>query len=209
MKDFEIVAGVHQFDLFGSGFYFRGFHPYGPMVEHMLIQCNKHMAFRYRGRCETDPSFKQIIPYCLVTRKHEIFTVRRIGNGGEARLHDKYSVGIGGHMNPIPCVSPADMIKQNMLRELAEELDIQVPGQEDKEITADIVGMINIDDNPVGSVHVGVVYRVYLPADAAVNVRETDQLEGGFKSVQEAAGLPDLEDWSKVCLEQYFSKYAI
>ena len=52
---------------------------------------------------EEDPSFKQLIGYVLLKdiNTNEVLVYKRLVGGGEARLHGKASVGIGGHMNEI------------------------------------------------------------------------------------------------------------
>jgi len=43
------------------------------------------------------------------------------GKGGEARLHNLYSIGVGGHINPVDAGD--DILVRAMLREFNEELD--------------------------------------------------------------------------------------
>ena len=52
---------------------------------------------------EEDPSFKQLIGYVLLKdiNTGEVLVYKRLVGGGEARLHGKASVGIGGHMNEV------------------------------------------------------------------------------------------------------------
>ena len=49
---------------------------------------------------ERDPSFKQVIPYLVLRDGERYFLMRRTAAGGDARLHDRYSIGVGGHLNP-------------------------------------------------------------------------------------------------------------
>ncbi|HDJ4672336.1 DNA mismatch repair protein MutT, partial [Staphylococcus aureus] len=56
-----------------------------------------------RGDMEEDPSYKQLISYCLLENEHgEILVYERLSGGGEARLHGQSSIGVGGHMNDVP-----------------------------------------------------------------------------------------------------------
>ncbi len=53
---------------------------------------------------ESDPSFKQLIPYVLLQHTDaagqiHLFTYTRGKGQGEARLHSKRSFGIGGHIS--------------------------------------------------------------------------------------------------------------
>jgi hypothetical protein len=60
----------------------------------------EHGFFVERARAETSPQWKQVIPYSLVECDGRILVVRRLRKGGESRLHEKHSIGIGGHINP-------------------------------------------------------------------------------------------------------------
>ena len=51
---------------------------------------------------EEDPSYKQLISYCLLeNEKNEILVYKRLSDGGESRLHGQSSIGVGGHMNDV------------------------------------------------------------------------------------------------------------
>ena len=47
-----------------------------------------------------DPEWQQVIPYLLMRDGERLFLMQRTKAGGDARLHDRYSLGIGGHLNP-------------------------------------------------------------------------------------------------------------
>ena len=55
--------------------------------------------FLPRAQAETDPAYKQIIPYVLVTFENSVLHYVRGKKAGEQRLVAKGSIGIGGHMN--------------------------------------------------------------------------------------------------------------
>lgn len=65
-----------------------------------------HGFFVEREHAERTPSLKQVIPYSIVVRhgrgyEPEVLCLRRTTKGGESRLHDKLSIGVGGHINPV------------------------------------------------------------------------------------------------------------
>ena len=92
--------------------------------------------------------------------------MQRTTGGGDARLHGRYSIGVGGHLNP-----GDGGVLGGLRREWAEELVADfVPEFR-------LVGLLNDDTTEVGAVHLGAVYV----ADAAgrpVAIRETDKLSG-------------------------------
>ena len=64
-------------------------------VEEIVRVIEAHHEFRPRPEMETDPAYKQIIPYVLVTRGAEAFVMQRLKKGGEQRLHGLLSLGVG------------------------------------------------------------------------------------------------------------------
>jgi predicted NUDIX family phosphoesterase len=146
--------------------------------------------YRPRAAMERDPTFKQVIPYLVLRDGERWFLMRRTRAGGDERLHEKWSIGVGGHLNP-----GDGGLERGLLREWQEELVAGfVPAFRP-------VGLLNDDTTDVGSVHLGVVYI----ADAggrAVAIRETDKLAGEFvETAVVAAGTDRLETWSRLVFE--------
>ena len=84
-------------------------------------------SFMDREAAENDPSHKQIIAYAIFCHQGRILHYTRGGSGGEARLHDKGSIGIGGHINPVDRQSGHDDVSTYLAgveREIREELVI-------------------------------------------------------------------------------------
>lgn len=143
-----------------------------------------------RDLMERDPSFKQVIPYLVLRDGPRYFLMRRTRAGGDARLHDRYSIGVGGHLNP-----GDGGLLGGLAREWHEELVAAfVPEFR-------LVALLNDDTTDVGAVHLGAVYV----ADAAgrpVAIRETDKLTGAFvEPAAVAAVVDDLETWSRLVFE--------
>jgi len=143
-----------------------------------------------RGRMEVDPRWKQVIPYVVLRDRADYFLMRRTRAGRDERLHDRFSVGVGGHLNP-----GDGGLEHGLVREWQEELLTDfVPRFE-------ALGLLNDDTTDVGRVHLGVVYV----ADAAgrnVAIRETDKLSGSFARPHEVAAVADrLETWSRIVFE--------
>jgi predicted NUDIX family phosphoesterase len=146
--------------------------------------------FEPRDAMERDPSYKQIIPYLVLRDGERYFLMRRTRAGGDARLFDRWSIGVGGHLNP----GDEDLMG-GLRREWHEELDA------DFEPAFEPVALLNDDTTEVGAVHLGVVFL----ADAAgrpVGVRETDKLSGSFVDPAGVAEVADhLETWSRLVFE--------
>jgi predicted NUDIX family phosphoesterase len=151
-------------------------------------------TFRARSEMESDPAWKQVIPYPVLRDGDAWYLMRRTKAGSDARLHDRYSIGVGGHVNPEDGALDGDLTTA-LRREWHEELVVDfVP-------TFRFVGLLNDDTTPVGQVHVGLVYE----GDAAgrpVAIRESDKLSGSFVGAAEVAAVADrLETWSRLAFE--------
>ena len=150
----------------------------------------RHGRYLDRPVAEQDPSFKQLIPYVVVRDRAHTFLMERTDAGGDARLHGKASIGVGGHLNPVD--HGEDALMAGLRREWEEELEA------DWEPEFELVGLLNDDDNPVGAVHLGVLFTV--AADGRpVAVRERDKLIGEFVDARVVAAAWDrLETWSQL-----------
>ena len=146
-----------------------------------------------RALAEADPTNKQLIPYVVVRNGAAVFLMHRTDAGGDPRLHGKASIGVGGHLNPVD--EGEDALLAGLRREWAEELVA------DWEPEFRLIGLLNDDSNPVGSVHLGVVFEVEA-AGRSVDVREHDKLVGAFADAEVLAASWDrLETWSVLVAE--------
>ncbi len=157
-----------------------------------------NFEFKERNSVEKNPDYKQIIPYIMILTKDlkNIAVYKR--KGSEKRLHDLWSVGIGGHINPVDAEEdpndPEKTIIAGMQRELDEEL-IKISSGDKPQFT----GIINEETTDVGSVHIGIVFTML--------TRHPDDYTGG----EELAGFTwiqtikaralNLELWSRLSLD--------
>ena len=159
-------------------------------IDEFLAVVKEHGRYEPRAAMEVDPSWKQIIPYLVLRDGERYFLMRRTRAGGDARLHDRWSIGVGGHVDP-----GDDGLAGGLQREWHEELVA------DFEPTFTPYALLNDDTTEVGAVHLGVVVL----ADAEgrlVSVRETEKLSGAFATPGEvAAGADHLETWSRIIFE--------
>jgi predicted NUDIX family phosphoesterase len=170
---------------------FRGIRPADEAtLDALRTAVAAHGRYVERAVAEEEPDYKQLVPYVVVCDGDKVFLMERTDAGGDRRLHGKASIGVGGHLNPVD--DGEDALMAGLRREWTEEL---VAGW-----TPDfrLVGMLNDDTNPVGAVHLGVVFEV----DAAgrpIEVRERDKLMGGFATAETVRAAWDrLETWSQL-----------
>lgn len=148
-----------------------------------------------RGDAEEYPNYKQPIPYLAIKRGDEVFTYKRLTGGGETRLHNQISIGVGGHLNDVEGLDFYGVLADGLQRELEEELFINK-----EKLQLNTIGLINDDSNDVGKVHIGMLVIGELPLDEKVTVQETDQLLGEWIKIEDLKQ-PDiynsLESWSQ------------
>lgn len=145
-----------------------------------------------RPLAENDSSFKQVIPYLFIQHGDEFLLYVRTKKQTETRLHEKMSLGIGGHINPIDEVSKEDIINEALKRELTEEIDIPIIS------SPSFLGFINDDLTEVGSVHLGLVFSAQA-VSKSFNVVEKDKMRCEWVSKEFISNNYDkLESWSQI-----------
>jgi predicted NUDIX family phosphoesterase len=191
-------------ELFRRLGYFQGFN--GDVDRYLdQLLSPQNVSYRPRHQVEHDPSFKQLIPYMIFRFRDAdagefLFQYTRGRGMGEGRLHQKRSVGIGGHVSAIDAESAnaLDPYEAGMRRELAEEVVVESP------YTSKCIGLINDDRTEVGSVHLGVVYLFDLERPS-MRPREEDIIDGSFRPVDAIlSDLPGFETWSQICMEALY-----
>ncbi len=181
-----------------------------------LDSLSPHLFFAEREYMEHCSHYKQIIPYLVLTRENRVLVYQRRKKHTEQRLGGLWSVGFGGHIEPLDRedrdVEVHGLMRASALRELNEET-----GLDPASTPLAAVGYINSDREDVSSVHFGVVYQVSLDAvdgsDEDILATVTAQAEPHQARWLPAADLPDLvgpgrgpdggtfEDWSRIAVE--------
>lgn len=159
-----------------------------------------YVSYRPRDEMENDPSFKQLIPYCLFRFEGQLFNYKRGKLQGEGRLHSKRSVGVGGHICSEDKNLAGAPYQEAMHREISEEVYLETTYRDT------CVGLLNDDESEVGRVHLGIVHIFELDAPK-VRPREESMLQTGFSSPAELVrDLDQFETWSQICLKHLFAE---
>ncbi|MCS1410353.1 MAG: hypothetical protein M2R45_03545 [Verrucomicrobia subdivision 3 bacterium] len=112
-----------------------------------------------RPQAEHDPTFKQWIPYVILKNAQESLAVyTRCGT--ETRLYGRWSLGIGGHVNPADAdghdgagaTKWRSLLWNGLRRELGEEYPGARTGR------TKFLGLIHESRSAVGRVHIGAVF---------------------------------------------------
>lgn len=166
---------------------------YGPTLLPLLhdILDPDHFEFVDRDDAEEDESRKQLIPYVLIRRKREFFVYERTSKGGEARLHGKLSLGVGGHINDID-----GSYEEGIRRELREELGLEID-----EVPA-VSALLYDPSERVGRVHLGLVHVVDIDFKQPFEVKDDALTNGRFVHATELRHIKrDCEKWSQLVID--------
>ncbi len=172
-------------------------------------QLVKNGKFLRRGDLEEDPNFKQIIPYTILKSGDKILYYSRTDKGNEARLYNKFSVGVGGHVDKEDeTQKQTETIDIAMRRELDEEFGIK-----DDSVTFLPLGYIYTEISDVDKVHIGILMLAVVDENA--QVKTSDEI-AKFEFVSKDKLLEmlnnpenDPENWTRITLtkaiEQIFA----
>ncbi len=181
--------------------------------EMLLVSTDENSHFEY---------YKQIIPYVVLRTTGEgcptdsegeessrYLVYQRGKSGGESRLHDQWSIGVGGHINLDDNPNKDEYDGKNKLvaewcyknciaRELNEELGFPhyVWPHQPREIA-----VINDNTTEVGRVHFGIVSILDLsPAETERFCFEDEAKNPEWKTLDELSSM-NLETWSQLLVE--------
>lgn len=195
----EKVLVVHK-DLLEE--YFKDI-SYGLLVDNTdLIFDNvlKNHSFLDRDIAEYDYDYRQIIPYIIVKKEDSYLLLKRLDKQTEKRLHGKYSLGVGGHINPDSSGKYENVIMSGLYKELNEEISIKEP------FKLTFSGIINNQTSDVGKVHVGFFY-VLESSSFDFEILEKEKMTGEWVRKEQLSEYYDyLEGWSQIVFDNYIDK---
>lgn len=153
-------------------------------------------TFIPRSEAENDYTRKQPIPYVAVRHGSSYMVLHRTTNQTEKRLHNKRSLGIGGHINPDE-IGHGDIILSALQRELDEEVHINRP------TGLRFIGIINDESNSVSRVHLGLLF-VLDSEDGLFEVREKDMMSADWVDRADLdIYYESFETWSRIVADRY------
>lgn len=174
---------------------FQGF---SPAADHYLPRLldPAHLSYRPRAEVETDPTFKQLVPYVVLRWRDQAFHYTRGKRATETRLQALRSLGVGGHISSDDAGLFGPAYREAMFREVAEEVYLESPYEER------CLGLINDDRTAVGQVHLGIVH-VFTLAEPKARRREQALTRAGFAPLAELRRQRDeFETWSQFLLDE-------
>lgn len=192
--------------------------------EYLLTQLPylEDLKFELQDRqlCETDFTRLQPLPYITIFNKttKKFFTYLRGRGGDEGRLHDKLSIGLGGHIEKEVdeklCFS--SIVHNNILTELKEEANIILNSDEFTELYKSIQNkdykLIYSTFDKVAQVHLCMWFCIELEEERLSQFEEDNILEprwftfDEFEKMIQKTGT-ELEYWSQITYQMLKEKY--
>ncbi len=182
---------------------FQGFLPLEKR-DFISIILKKHFYHLRGDELENNHSLQQIIPYVWIInpKTKNVFLYKRAltKNKGsehkEKRYLNKYSGGVGGHIDKDTEEGEKDPIMKAMMRELKEEVIINnypIPK---------LLGYINDDSDSLGKVHFGIVAIVETTNEVKANSSE-GLASAKFYSINEIENIlsnkeDEVENWTRI-----------
>lgn len=186
----EMIMVIKRTDLFGPEEAWQGLRQNG--LETYLDRIRTRCIFMPRSRMETDPTYKQIIPYLIFTYDNRYFLMQRKAQASEQRLRNKMSLGIGGHLRAEDKKNEAE---NDLFAWAQREFHEEVAYADDFDVR--FFGIINDDSNDVGKVHIGPVL-ILTGATPHISIR-SEHKSGELVLLDDCARMYDnLESWSQL-----------
>lgn len=185
------------------------------LLEMFFDDLSKKITIQPRYRFEDDVNLRHFITYDLFIQHKDnvphILVYQRTKQAGEQRLGQKFSVGIGGHVELADVVhveedskfSLNDVLRLASLREIQEEIYAGVHnwivGTNAKPM---VTGTVIDNSDSVGRVHIGISNVYVIPEDIAVSLVECpDHREVGFEPLTKSLlDKYEFENWSKMLI---------
>lgn len=164
--------------------------------------------YRNRADVEDDLNFVQVIPYVVLVKVKDdelkVLTYNRGSKGGEKRLANKWSIGVGGHINPEDGLSPnIDVVTNAAKREVKEE----VIGLDMTKTPLVPHGVFYTDTTKVSAVHLGVF---------CLAISKNGNFDSMGDHIEEYRWEPikrlreyELEDWSSIVLTEFLPSVSV
>ncbi|MDD4206919.1 MAG: NUDIX domain-containing protein, partial [Mesotoga sp.] len=165
-------------------------------LDEIKMRVERFGRFVRRSEAENDESMRQIIPYAVFKNGNEHLLMKRTRKQGEVRLHDMYSIGVGGHINPEDGAFPWEAFENGFEREIREEVSVNIHSM-------DYMGILNDLHTAVSRVHMGVVYLAEVDFNG---FNEVEKFTGEMVDLAKLSRYREkMETWSQIVLEYLLS----
>ncbi|MBP9764734.1 hypothetical protein KBD08_00170 [Candidatus Babeliales bacterium] len=162
------------------------------LFDDFCANIQQHASYMPRPHAETNPIYKQIIPYVLFTYDKKLFVMQRKSTASEQRLASKFSLGIGGH------IRHEDIQNNNIMSWAQREFNEEVTYAGSTNTVN--IGILNDDSTSVGQVHLGIILLMKGNNDK-ISIND-EHKSGTLLTLAECQNIyHQMESWSQLCLD--------
>ena len=174
--------------------------------EHGFVSYELNLAdlmLGQRAALEGDDDFRQVLPISVFTHKGKVWAYKRTSKGGEARLHDKVAVAVGGHwdLGDLTLVRGVidleDSLRKAMERELEEEVKLTSSVVSSRRLPK----MLCADETEVDRVHMGMIYVHELDGEGIQSAEEQLETIGFIHPKELLTENYNIEVWARIICE--------
>lgn len=166
---------------------------------------SKTYIFGERKDLETDESWRQLIPYVVLTHKGKVAVFQRTGHGQEDRLHGKKMVGVGGHIDSIDALWCQQKVKQFVMNCMKREIFEEIKFMNECQFSEPVFnGLIVTDATPVDRVHIGALFTIEVNETLNIIPKfRSNDLEIKFRGWEYPTRIDhkEFETWSKIAID--------
>lgn len=175
-----------------------------------------------RSVCETDESYLQIIPYVTLIKEvgddDHIFVYQRGKGSGEDRLKNKFSIGLGGHIDTHPesynCFF--EHIAKEAERELVEEVGLSY-GKYYKKLYDCLkncnFALLYLNNEPVNKYHICLSIIIQIDENEIFDLEKDIIINSKWLQVNELIdskryGSHEYEEWTELIIDVMTEMYS-
>lgn len=174
----ELVADLYRV---------AAFHTERETIRRLLRVIGVYGRFLRRDRAEANENVKQVVACALVRSESRVLCVRRTKKTDRGALRLRHTVLFGGHVDKEDARSRT-RLEDAVRRELEEELGLT-------DTAPQLLGAVTDPSNPVGRLHLGLVFDVQIAGKQVVISPELDNQE--FVNARATARY-ELADWAGI-----------
>lgn len=169
-----------------------------------FAEFRKEIRYIRRREAEDNASVIQLVSVFVIRHRDRVLTYKRAKRLPEKRLHDWYSIGFGGHLNPDDLSTLYDPFKVSqfeawLMRELDEEVKLKA-GTVERTVFR---GLLYDTSRPVSKQHLGITYEVLVKTEDFEIGERGFLMDAKFESVEQIRmRRMQFENWSTVLLDE-------
>ena len=169
-----------------------------------ILDCDKFF-FIEKKIADTLVDYKQLIPYVVIIDKETDKVMWYNRKGGEKRLHNLVSIGVGGHVNinDSPSILTDDInrfVQEMILNALKREVEEEVGIYEFSLKDLTFKGIIDLNDTEVDKMHLGFLFTLYTDK----KIESTEEIEKAYFDTPKNISQMNLETWSVEAIKKIF-----